>query len=159
MAPTHILHSTKENKNTYKALIAAKYAGASVELTSGFEFGKSNKTPEFLKMNPNGKVCPEYCNTYNHLISPNIIALHGMLSPSTAPHYNIITRLLMQVPTLETPQGGLWESNAIARYIARLSDNGLFGMTPFETVRLSGAKCFMVYPHVRDDVVNEMGAT
>ncbi len=56
MAQTYTLHSTKENKNTYKTLIAAKYAGASVELVSNFEFGKSNKTPEFLKMNPNGKV-------------------------------------------------------------------------------------------------------
>ena len=36
---------------------------------------------------------------------------------------------------LETPQGGIWESNAIARYLARLSDSGLFGSTPIETVR------------------------
>ena len=56
MATTYTLHSTKENKNTYKTLIAAKYAGASVNLASGFEMGKTNKTPEFLKMNPNGKV-------------------------------------------------------------------------------------------------------
>jgi len=56
MAPTYTLHSTKENKNTYKSLIAAKYAGASIDLASNFEFGKTNKTPEYLKMNPNGKV-------------------------------------------------------------------------------------------------------
>ena len=37
---------------------------------------------------------------------------------------------------LETPQGGIWESNAIARYLARLSDSGLFGSTPIETVRI-----------------------
>lgn len=44
----------------------------------------------------------------------------------------------MQVPTLETPHGGIWESNAIARYVARLSDKGLFGSTLFEAVgRLS----------------------
>jgi elongation factor 1-gamma len=95
MAQTYTLHSTKENKNTYKTLIAAKYAGASVELVSNFEFGKSNKTPEFLKMNPNGKV-----------------------------------------PVLETPQGAVWESNAIARYVARLSDNGLFGETPIEAAQV-----------------------
>ena len=42
---------------------------------------------------------------------------------------------MLQVPTLETPEGGVWESNAIARYIVRLSDNGLLGSTPLETVR------------------------
>ena len=40
-----------------------------------------------------------------------------------------------QVPTLETPQGGVFESNAIARYVARIADKGLFGHTLFEAVR------------------------
>lgn len=40
-----------------------------------------------------------------------------------------------QVPTLETPQGGVWESNAIARYLARLADKGLFGKTAIDAVR------------------------
>ena len=40
----------------------------------------------------------------------------------------------MQVPTLETSHGGIWESNAIARYVARLSDKGLLGSTLFEAV-------------------------
>jgi len=54
--------------------------------------GKSNKTEEFLKLNPWGKV-----------------------------------------PTLETAEGGIWESNAIARYVAKLSDDHtLFGKSPFE---------------------------
>ena len=39
------------------------------------------------------------------------------------------------MPTLETPTGGVWESNAIARYVARLSDKGLFGASAFEEVR------------------------
>ena len=38
------------------------------------------------------------------------------------------------MPVLETPTGGVWESNAIARYVARLADTGLFGSTAFETV-------------------------
>ena len=38
------------------------------------------------------------------------------------------------MPTLETPTGGVWESNAIARYVARLSDKGLFGASAFEEV-------------------------
>lgn len=44
--------------------------------------------------------------------------------------------VLGQVPTLETPQGGVWESNAIARYVARLADKGLFGKTAIDMVRM-----------------------
>ena len=44
--------------------------------------------------------------------------------------------MLGQVPTLETPQGGVWESNAIARYVARLADKGLFGKTAIDMVRM-----------------------
>lgn len=54
--------------------------------------GEENKTPEFLKKNPNGKV-----------------------------------------PTLETPEGCLFESNAIARYVARMRpDVGLYGSSFYE---------------------------
>lgn len=54
--------------------------------------GKTNKTPEFLKLNPWGKV-----------------------------------------PTLETDSGeGIWESNAIARYVARQTQNDLFGTNALE---------------------------
>ena len=41
-----------------------------------------------------------------------------------------------QAPTLETPEGGIFESNAIARYVARLADKGLLGATPIEAVRV-----------------------
>ena len=40
-----------------------------------------------------------------------------------------------QVPTLQTPTGGVWESNAIARSVARLSDKGLFGASQYEEAR------------------------
>jgi hypothetical protein len=43
------------NKNAYKALIAAEYVGVSIELPP-FQMGVDNKTDEFLKMNPHGKV-------------------------------------------------------------------------------------------------------
>ncbi|CAL5375447.1 unnamed protein product [Camellia sinensis] len=82
-----ILHAGKTNKNAFKTLIAAEYSGVQVELAQNFEMGVSNKTPEFIKMNPIGKV-----------------------------------------PVLETPDGSIFESNAIARYVARLkSDNPLCG--------------------------------
>ncbi|XVE94206.1 hypothetical protein REPUB_Repub01dG0261900 [Reevesia pubescens] len=84
-----ILHAGKTNKNAFKALIAGEYSGVEVKLVENFEMGVSNKTPEFLKMNPLGKV-----------------------------------------PVLETPEGPLFESNAIARYVARKKvDNTLCGFT------------------------------
>lgn len=51
-----ILHAGNPNKNAWKALIAAEYCGVKVELVKEFEMGVSNKTDEFLKMNPMGKV-------------------------------------------------------------------------------------------------------
>ncbi|PNX80415.1 elongation factor 1-gamma-like protein, partial [Trifolium pratense] len=85
------LHATKENKNAYKTLITAEYAGVQVQLVPDFQMGVSNKTPQFLKMNPIGKV-----------------------------------------PVLETPHGSVFESNAIARYVARSSENTLFGSSPID---------------------------
>ncbi|XP_021891633.1 LOW QUALITY PROTEIN: elongation factor 1-gamma-like [Carica papaya] len=82
-----VLHAGNKNKNAYKTLIAAEYTGVQVELAPNFEMGVSNKTSEFLKMNPIGKV-----------------------------------------PVLETPDGTVFESNAIARYVTRLkADNPLYG--------------------------------
>ncbi|KAL6512145.1 hypothetical protein OROGR_021742 [Orobanche gracilis] len=81
-----VLHSS-ENKNAFKALIAAEYCGVKVELSKDFQMGVTNKSPEFVKMNPIGKI-----------------------------------------PVLETPDGCVFESNAIARYVARLnSDGALYG--------------------------------
>ncbi|GLT85754.1 hypothetical protein SLE2022_039320 [Rubroshorea leprosula] len=84
-----ILYAGKTNKNAFKALIAAEYSGVDVKPAENFEIGVSNKAPEFLKMNPIGKV-----------------------------------------PVLETPEGPIFESNAIARYVTRLkADNPLYGCT------------------------------
>ncbi|KAF1002700.1 elongation factor 1-gamma 3-like [Apium graveolens] len=87
-----ILHAGNPNKNAWKALIAAEYVGVKVELVKEFQMGVSNKTPEFLKMNPMGKV-----------------------------------------PVLETPDGSVFESNAIARYVTKLNpENSLFGSSPID---------------------------
>ncbi|XP_077224386.1 elongation factor 1-gamma-like [Tasmannia lanceolata] len=91
-----VLHAGNTNKNAFKALIAAEYTGVKVELVQNFEMGVSNKTPEFLQMNPIGKV-----------------------------------------PVLQTPDGPIFESNAIARYVARLKDdNSLFGSSLIECGRI-----------------------
>ncbi|KAL6180335.1 hypothetical protein ACLB2K_046999 [Fragaria x ananassa] len=87
-----VLHAASNNKNGFKALIAAEYSGVKVELVKDFQMGVSNKTPEFLKINPIGKV-----------------------------------------PVLETPEGPVFESNAIARYVACLKpDTPLFGSSLIE---------------------------
>jgi elongation factor 1-gamma len=91
-----VLHAGADNKNAYKALIAAEYSGVKVELVKEFQMGVSNKTPEFLKMNPLGKI-----------------------------------------PVLETPEGALFESNAIARYVTKLkADNPLYGSSLIEYARI-----------------------
>lgn len=51
------MHAGNGNNNSWKTLIAAEYCGVKVELVKDFQMGVSNKTPEFLKMNPMGKVC------------------------------------------------------------------------------------------------------
>lgn len=49
------LYTYPHNKNAYKALIAAQYVGAEIEIPS-FQMGVDNKKPDFLKLNPFGKV-------------------------------------------------------------------------------------------------------
>ena len=49
------LYTYPHNKNAWKALIAAEYVGTKIEVPA-FEMGVTNKSPEFLKLNPIGKV-------------------------------------------------------------------------------------------------------
>ena len=49
------LYTYPQNKNAYKALIAAQYVGAKIEVPA-FKMGVDNKTEQFLKKNPFGKV-------------------------------------------------------------------------------------------------------
>ncbi|KAJ4809376.1 Elongation factor 1-gamma 1 [Rhynchospora pubera] len=91
-----VLHSGAGNKNAFKALIAAEYSAVKVDLVKDFQMGVSNKTPQFLKMNPLGKV-----------------------------------------PVLETPDGAIFESNAIARHVTKLkADNPLYGSSLIEYSRI-----------------------
>jgi len=80
------------NPNAAKAVIAGKFGGVELDWVSNFEFGKTNKTEEYLKKNPNG-----------------------------------------QVPTLDTPDGSIFESIAIAYYVARAGTDaaGLLGENAF----------------------------
>eukprot|EP01043_Picozoa_sp_COSAG02_P078386 COSAG02_NODE_17620_length_991_cov_1.019058_1_plen_65_part_10 len=50
------LYTFPGNPRANKALIAAKYNAVDVTIPAGFVMGESNKTPEFLALNPLGKV-------------------------------------------------------------------------------------------------------
>jgi len=50
------LYTYPDNFRAQKALVAAKYSGAEVKVPSDFVFGETNKTPEFTKKFPLGKV-------------------------------------------------------------------------------------------------------
>lgn len=50
------LYTYPDNFRAQKALIAAKYSGANITLSKDFVFGETNKSPEFLKKFPLGKV-------------------------------------------------------------------------------------------------------
>lgn len=54
------IYANKVNKNAYKALIAAEYVGVKVETTPDLDFA-TIKSPEFIKMNPMGKVLYLVC--------------------------------------------------------------------------------------------------
>lgn len=55
MAEYVIYGPASGNKNVLKTQLAAKYAGVQYSQPP-FTMGQTNKTPEFLAKNPNGKV-------------------------------------------------------------------------------------------------------
>merc|ERR1712180_339061 len=50
------LYTYPDNFRAQKALVAAKYSGADLKIAENFVFGETNKTPEFTKKFPLGKV-------------------------------------------------------------------------------------------------------
>ncbi|XP_049874891.1 elongation factor 1-gamma [Pectinophora gossypiella] len=54
-----VLYTYPENFRAYKALIAAQYSGTDLKVAPNFVFGETNKSDEFLKKFPAGKV-PAY---------------------------------------------------------------------------------------------------
>ncbi|BBN16177.1 glutathione S-transferase [Marchantia polymorpha subsp. ruderalis] len=83
------IYGDGSNKNAAKALIVGEFIGVKIE-TLPVEWGVTQKTPEFQKMNP-----------------------------------------IQKIPVLVTPEGGIFESNAIARYVARTKDQ-MLGSTLYE---------------------------
>merc|ERR1719402_1136329 len=56
MSASGTLYTYPENFRAFKALIAAQYSGAKVNVDNSFVFGETNKTDAFLKKFPLGKV-------------------------------------------------------------------------------------------------------
>ena len=54
--PFQKLYTYPNNFRAYKALVAAQYSGAKVEVPKDFVFGETNKSDAFLKKFPLGKV-------------------------------------------------------------------------------------------------------
>jgi elongation factor 1-gamma len=59
MDKSGILHTYGSNFRALKILVAASYSGVNLSLSPNFEFGTTNKSAEFLKKFPSGKV-PTY---------------------------------------------------------------------------------------------------
>mmetsp|Transcript_16702 Transcript_16702/g.23214 ORF Transcript_16702/g.23214 Transcript_16702/m.23214 type:complete len:221 (+) Transcript_16702:77-739(+) len=93
MSSQYTIYCYPHAPNVFKALIAGKYGGVSMNYPQDFKMGTDNKTPEYLKKNPLG-----------------------------------------QVPLMDTPEGPIFESNAISRYIARVGNASttLLGKNAYE---------------------------
>ncbi|XP_050674164.1 elongation factor 1-gamma [Leptidea sinapis] len=74
---TGVLYTYPENFRAYKALIAAKYSGVDLKVSPNFVFGETNKSNDFLKKFPTGKV-PAYESADGkvHLTESNAIAYY-----------------------------------------------------------------------------------
>ncbi|KAK0096403.1 hypothetical protein PV326_005604 [Microctonus aethiopoides] len=70
------LYTYPENFRAYKSLIAAQYSGAQVKIAENFVFGETNKTEEFLKKFPLGKVPAFETKDGNCLTESNAIAYY-----------------------------------------------------------------------------------
>ncbi|KAH8419106.1 hypothetical protein KR222_005109, partial [Zaprionus bogoriensis] len=68
------LYTYPENFRAYKALIAAQFSGAKVKVADDFKFGESNKSAEFLKKFPIGKVPAFETADGKYLTESNAIA-------------------------------------------------------------------------------------
>lgn len=89
--------SGPKNKRVWKAHIVSQFNGVAFKENNDFKMGETNRTEEFLKLNPLG-----------------------------------------QIPTLRDGNKGLFESNSIARYLARLGESkkSLLGKDAYESSKI-----------------------
>ncbi|KAG8197480.1 hypothetical protein JTE90_007219 [Oedothorax gibbosus] len=70
------LYTYPNNFRAQKALIAAQYSGTAVNVPQDFHFGETNKSQEFLKKFPNGKVPALETPDKKYLFESNAIAYY-----------------------------------------------------------------------------------
>ena len=68
------LYTYPDNFRAFKALIAAEYSGAKVQVANGFKFGETNQTPDFLSKFPLGKVPAFLSKSGDCIFESNAIA-------------------------------------------------------------------------------------
>lgn len=71
-----LLYTYPENFRAFKALIAAQYSGANLQIAPNFVFGETNKSEEFLKKFPLGKVPALEIENGKYLTESNAIAFY-----------------------------------------------------------------------------------
>lgn len=71
-----LLYTYPENFRAHKALIAAQFSGANLKVAQGFVFGETNKSEEFLKKFPLGKVPALETDDGKYLVESNAIAYY-----------------------------------------------------------------------------------
>jgi len=70
------LYTYADNNRAFKALIASQYSGVSIDVSNDFTFGETNKTADFVKKFPFGKVPALETKEGNALIESNAIAYY-----------------------------------------------------------------------------------
>lgn len=76
------LYTYPENWRAFKAQIAAQYSGARLKVASSspaFTFGQTNRTPEFLKNFPLGKVAIRKCHMCGTFVGVYLAVLEKKL--------------------------------------------------------------------------------
>jgi elongation factor 1-gamma len=82
MEKSGVLYTFSGNFRALKALIAAGYSGANLEVDSKFVFGETNRTEDFLKKFPNGKV-PAYASKDGKVLLSESDAIAYYVSDNT----------------------------------------------------------------------------
>jgi len=70
------LYTYPGNHRAFKALVAAQFSGNKIDVATNFNFGDTNKKPEFLKKFPLGKVPALETKDGNYIFESNAIAYY-----------------------------------------------------------------------------------
>ncbi len=89
------MYTYPDNFRAQKALIAAKYSGADLTVAKDFVFGETNKSADFLKKFPLGKVA--LLVGLGHKFGQGPLIYFHRFSISSALDYNFLYFLVLRV--------------------------------------------------------------